>query len=314
MVGGGRVERSGRQPAAVNEPITHKAQQRNGAQRRKRAQRLGRVFLIAALLSIALALTGCGGPGGSGGREEITVFAAASLSEAFRELAGVFEADNPGVSVALNLDGSQRLRSQLEFGAGADVFISADLAQMRRAVEAGLVSGNPAAFASSRMAVIWRIGGDADAAPELSNLARPGTRLAVAHPGVPAGAYARQLLDNLAADGRYGPEFARQAAANIVSEETNVRNVQQKVVLGQADAGIVYRAMAQKSAAAGEITPIPIPDELNLRAHYYAASLQAAPQPTRAAQFVNFLNSEPAQRIMQQHGFEPPVGPAAQGE
>lgn len=291
----------------MNEPITDKAHRRN------RAQRLGRVFLIAALL-MAVALPGCGGPGGNDGRKAITVFAAASLSEAFGELAGAFEAANPGVSVVLNLDGSQRLRSQLEFGAAADVFISADLAQMRRAVDAGLVSGNPAAFASSRMAVIWRIGRDGDAAaPELSNLARPGTRLAVAHPGVPAGAYARQLLDNLAADGRYGPEFARQAAANIVSEEINVRNVEQKVVLGQADAGIVYRAMAQKSAAAGEIIPIPIPDELNLRAHYYAASLQAAPQPTLAAQFVNFLNSEPAQRIMQQHGFEPP-GPAAQGE
>ena len=229
-------------------------------------------------------------------------------------MAGAFEAANPGVSVVLNLDGSQRLRSQLEFGAAADVFISADLAQMRRAVDAGLVSGNPAAFASSRMAVIWRIGRDGDAAaPELSNLARPGTRLAVAHPGVPAGAYARRLLDNLAADGRYGPEFARQAAANIVSEETNVRNVEQKVVLGQADVGIVYHAIAQKSAAAGEIIPVPVPDELNLRAHYYAAWLQAAPQPTLAAQFVAFLNSEQAQRIMQQHGFEPP-GPAAQGE
>ena len=272
-----------------------------------------RVFLKAALLSIALsvALPGCGG--GSGGRDGITVFAAASLSEAFRELGAAFEAANPGVSVELNLDGSQRLRSQLEFGAGADVFVSADLAQMQRAVDAGLVSGNPAAFASSRLAVIWRIDGDADAAPELSNLAAPGTRLAVAHPGVPSGAYARRLLDNLAADGRYGPEFAQQATANIVSEETNVRNVEQKVVLGQADAGIVYHAMAQKSAAAGDITAVPIPDELNTRAHYYAARLQAAPQPTLAAQFVNFLNSAQAQRIMQQHGFEPP-GPAAPGE
>lgn len=253
------------------------------------------------------------GCGGNGGREAITVFAAASLSEAFRELGAAFEAANPGVSVELNLDGSQRLRSQLEFGAAADVFISADLAQMQRAVDAGLVDGNPAAFASSRLAVIWRIDGDADAAPELSNLAAPRTRLAVAHPGVPAGAYARRLLGNLAADGRYGPEFARQAAANIVSEETNVRNVEQKVILGQADAGIVYRAMAQKSAAAGEIIPVPIPDELNTRAHYYAARLQAAPQPGLAAQFVNFLNSAQAQRIMQQHGFGPP-GPAAQGE
>lgn len=257
-----------------------------------------------------MALPGCGG--GSGGREAITVFAAASLSEAFRELAGAFEAANPGVSVELNLDGSQRLRSQLEFGAGADVFVSADLAQMQRAVDAGLVDGNPIAFASSRLAVIWRIDGDTTAAPELSDLARTGTRLAVAHPGVPAGAYARRLLDNLAADGRYGPEFARQAAANIVSEETNVRNVEQKVILGQADAGIVYRAMAQKSAA-GEIIPVPIPDELNTRAHYYAARLQAAPQPGLAAQFVNFLNSAHAQRIMQQHGFEPP-GPAIKGE
>lgn len=288
----------------MNDPITDKAQRRN------RAQRPGRVFLIAALLSLALTLPVCGG---SGGREAITIFAAASLSEAFRELGGAFEAANPGVSVELNLDGSQRLRSQLEFGASADVFVSADLEQMQRAVEAGLVSGNSAAFASSRLAIIWRIGGDTNAAPELSGLAAPGTRLAVAHPGVPAGAYARQLLDNLAADGRYGPEFARQAAANIVSEETNVRNVEQKVTLGQADAGIVYHAMAQKSAAAGEVIPVPIPDELNTRAHYYAALLQAAPQPTLAAQFVNFLNSEQAQRIMQQHGFDPP-GPAAPSE
>ena len=258
-------------------------------------------------------LPGCGGSGGNGGRDAVIVFAAASLSEAFRDLGGAFEAARPGVSVELNLDGSQRLRSQLEFGAGADVFISADWTQMQRAADAGLVAGRPAAFASSPLAVVWRTGPEVEAAPGLSGLAGPGLRLAVAHPGVPAGAYARQLLDNLAADGRYGPEFAQRAAANIVSEETNVRNVEQKVILGQADAGIVYRAMAQKSAAAGQVTAVPVPDELNVRAHYYAAALQDAPRPALAAQFVAFLNSEPAQRIMQQHGFEPPA-PAAKGE
>ena len=308
----------------MNESISSRAQQRyraqrsNKAGRHQRAQQLRRaqwrVLLAAVLLAAGLgaALPGCGS-GGSGGRDAVIVFAAASLSEAFRELAGAFEAAHPGVSVELNLDGSQRLRSQLEFGAGADVFVSADLAQMQRASAAGLVSGNPAAFASSPLAVVWRTGPGVEMAPGLSGLAGPGVRLAVAHPGVPAGAYARQLLDNLSADGRYGPEFAQRAAANIVSEETNVRNVEQKVVLGQADAGIVYRAMAQKSAAAGQVTAVPVPEDLNVRAHYYAAALQDAPRPALAAQFVAFLNSEPAQRIMQQHGFEAPA-PAIKGE
>lgn len=267
---------------------------------------------IVAILSALLALSAACGGGGSG--QSITVFAAASLAEAFDEIAQEFELKNPGVSVKLNLAGSQRLRSQLELGAKADVFASANNAQMDLAVAADLIAGTPAAFATSSLAVITS--GDADGGPvqTLEDLAEPGVSVVLAHPSVPAGAYARQLLENLSADdSRFGGDFGLRVLENVVSEETNVRNVEQKVVLGEVDAGIVYRPGAEQAAALaaldhGGIKLVPVPAEYNVHATYPIAVLQEAERPDVAASFVAFVLAPQGQAILSRHGFGPRDG------
>ena len=266
---------------------------------------------IVAIFSAVLALlAACGGGGG----ESITVYAAASLAEAFDEMAQEFELKTPGVSVKLNLAGSQRLRSQLELGAKADVFASANQVQMDLAVAAGLVADPidkaPADFATSSLAVIT----SGEAVETLEDLAEPGVSVVLAHPSVPAGAYARQLLENLSADSsRFGGDFGLRVLENVVSEETNVRNVEQKVVLGEVDAGIVYRPGAEMAAASaalgrGGIKLVPVPPEYNVHATYPIAVLQEAERPDVAASFVAFVLSAQGQAILSKHGFGPPDG------
>ncbi|HZA22920.1 MAG TPA: molybdate ABC transporter substrate-binding protein, partial [Dehalococcoidia bacterium] len=166
------------------------------------------------------------------------MFAAASLTEAFREIAAAFERDNPGVSVTFNFAGSQRLRTQLEQGAQADVFASADWEQMNAVVASGLVSGGPVSFASNQLVVLmssaalqdpsnplWgeggRQGSSAREEPGLEDLAQPGVRLVLALPSVPVGSYSRAVIENIGADPRFGSDYTHRVLANVVSEETN---------------------------------------------------------------------------------------------
>ena len=243
----------------------------------------------------------CGGDSGT----TLRVLAAASLTEAFKDMAQAFEAENPGVTVSLDFGGSQRLRSQLEFGAQADVFASADRVQMDLAVAADLTRGAPVDFASNTLVII--------ASPEgrlsrLSDLARPGVRLALAHAGVPVGSYSRQVLRNLAQDGALGlgSGFDDDVLANLVSEEPNVRLVAQKVALGELDAGIVYQTDVPVARTAGKIRVIPIPSTANVSARYPIAVLRDAPEADLAQAFVRFVLSAAGQRRLKEHGFGSP--------
>ena len=296
---------------------------------------LKNILLATIVLGAAM---GCGGGAGGGG---VTVFAAASLSEAFGAVARAFELRNPGAAVKLNFAGSQRLRAQLEFGAGAEVFASADLAQMDLAREAGLVAGGVRVFAAAPMAVIVNAESGIDG---IGGLAAPGVKLALAHESVPAGQYARRLLerlseedDGLAADAGSGPDgglgadtesgadgglaadaesgadaglgadFAARALANVVSEETSVKFVEQKVVLGQADAGIVYRPGAITAAADGRARALALPSAAEgVRALYPIAALKDAANPEMALRFIDFVLSDTAQEILAGYGFDAP--------
>ncbi|NQW22482.1 MAG: molybdate ABC transporter substrate-binding protein [SAR202 cluster bacterium] len=255
------------------------------------------IFLLS-LLVLAIA---CGG----GGSTTLKVMAASSLTQAFQDLARDFEAANPGVSVKLEFGGSQRLRSQLEFGAKADVFASADHQQMDLVVAAGLTDNLPLDFASNTLVVI--------AVPkslvsELADLARPGVRLALAQASVPVGAYSRLALQNLANDDSIGlgSAFMDAALANLVSEEPNVRTVAQKVALGEVDAGIVYQTDVSVAEMAGAIRVIPIPQQANVNAQYPITVLQNASDTELAREFVSFVLSETGQRRLAEQGFGAP--------
>ena len=233
------------------------------------------------------------------------VLAAASLTEAFNDLARAFEAEHPGVTVRLDFGGSQRLRSQLEFGARADVFASADHLQMVQAVAAGLTAGTAADLASNSLVIIAASDGQVSNLPDL---ARPGVRLALAHGGVPVGSYSRQALRNLAQDDTLGLgiRFDDDVLANLVSEEPNVRTVAQKVALGEVDAGIVYQTDVAVAQAAGNVRVIQIPLPANVSARYPVAVLRDASEAELAQEFVRFVLSAAGQRYLKEHGFGTP--------
>ena len=257
----------------------------------------------------------------------ITVFAASSLTEVMTDIIEDFQGDHPGVHVELNLAGSQELRLQLEHGARADVFLSADPRQMELAAAAGLLAGPPVVFATNRMVVIaanpngansgseqmqdqhWSSGAGALAA--LKHLADPGVSLALASPEVPAGAYAREAIQRL--DGLFVSEmdsYADKVLANTATEEANVRSVAMKVALGEVDRGFVYATDAMTPFVSENAFQIPIPPEASPEATYLAAAIETSPtkarSPELADRFIRYLLSPPGQRVMQSHGFGPP--------
>ena len=268
--------------------------------------------LITSAAMMALMLTGCGGGDESGNRQRITAFAASSLTEAFTELADAFKEEYPEYSVMLNFDGSQRLRFQLEHGAGADVLASADLRQMELARDAGVLAGDPVNFASNRLVIIAPEPDEAAGVPSVQSvddLSRDGVKLALAQEEVPAGRYAREVIQRMAADPTLGPGFADRVLANVVTAEPNVRNVLQKVVLGEVDAGFVYYSDAM---VAPDVSVIQIPDEASIAAIYTIAVVDSSDTPEAAKDFIDYVASAAGQDILRRHGFETPVEAGAE--
>ena len=265
-------------------------------------------------------------------RGELTVFAAASLSGAFEEMVDAFEGAYPEVSVVINFDGSQRLRTQLEHGARAGVFASADWEQMDAVAAAGLVEGQPVNFARNQPVFLvnsafvakleqQKAAGSAQAqavaaerpaagALNLKDLARPGVKIVLALPEAPVGRYSQAVIDRMGDSPLFGPDYRNRILDNVVSRETNVRSVAQKVVLGEADAGMTYRTDALAPYVAQRVRALTIPESLNVTAHYPIATLReaAAPEPARA--FIDFVRSAQGQAILEQYGFQPPLSPA----
>ena len=270
----------------------------------RRPKTIARWFIFPTLAAIILCFTtGCGN--GDERETVITVYAAASLTDAFRDIVREFESGNPGVEVKLNFAGSQRLRSQLELGAAADVFASADEAQMALAEEGGLISGSSRAFAGASLAVIVSTDSEIN---DASEIASPGVKLVLAHESVPAGRYSLQLLARLSEpDAALGTDFADRTLANAVSKETSVKFVEQKVVLGQADAGIVYQPGAMTAKATGAARDLPLPPEADtVRALFLIAATRESAEPEWAEEFVEFVLSSSAQEILAGYGFLAP--------
>lgn len=284
----------------IPEELLHRLLERLGA-----AGRIRLCLLPACCLLAGAALVSCrpdsAGPADQSG--ELVVFAAASLTEAFDEIARQFELDNPGMMVVLNLAGSQQLAHQLSQGAPADVFASADEEQMAAAISVGRVkSGSQQRFAANELALITPVDNPAGLRT-LSDLASPGLKLVLAAPEVPAGHYARLFLDAAAADPGFGPIFRERALANVVSYEENVRAVLSKVRLGEADAGIVYGSDVTPDLDQ-EIGQITMPEQLNVQAVYLIAPLSNSAQPDLARRFIDFVLSPRGQESLIAHGFK----------
>ena len=229
---------------------------------------------------------------------ELRVFAAASLTDAFAEVEKRFEADHPGVDVSLSFAGSQVLKVQIEQGADADVFASADRAQTN-ALETAKLLEHASSFARNQLVVVTLA--EDKKVRDLIDLARPGMKLVVAGPTVPVGRYTQQLLGKMASSGLYGDDYRTRVQANVVSQESNVRAVLAKVALGEADAGIVYRTDAM--TALGKVQMLDIPERLNVVAEYPIGIVSSSKEADLAKQFVELVLSDDGQAILSRFSF-----------
>ncbi len=225
------------------------------------------------------------------------MFAASSLTEAFEEIASVFEGQE-GVEVLLSFDGSSTLATQIVEGAPADVFASADGNQMQVVVDEGLTVGEPQIFTGNRLVLITTQDSDITS---LEQLAEPGVLLVLAAPDVPVGNYAREALEKMNAT--YGADFSKRVLENLASEESNVRQVSLKVELGEADAAIVY---ATDATVAEGVNTIDVPDDLNVLGTYPITTLRGSAQPKLAQAFVDLVLSDKGQTILTERGFQVP--------
>src|SRR4051812_27206333 len=210
----------------------------------------GRWALLCAIAALAVACGSNDKPSGATGnvtpaasapalRGDLTVFAASSLTDAFNEIGQAFQQSYPGVTPKFNFAASTALRQQIEQGARADVFASADQVQMEMAKKSGVIAGEDRLFAKNKLVLIYPTANPGKVS-SVQDLARPGLKFVLTDRYVPIGAYARQALESMSKDPQFGPDFATRVLANLKSEELNVRAVVTKVQLGEADAAIVY--------------------------------------------------------------------------
>jgi len=272
--------------------------------RRREDKRIRVAGWLTAVVAAVLALTACAS---SDGERTVTVFAAASLTEAFNEMARAFEQRNEGVTVRLSYQASSTLRIQLEQGAKADVYASADEFNMDLAASADVISGDPVVFARNRLAVI--VPRDAFEVRGLADLASPGLRVVAGDDATPFGRYTNTAFDRLAADPDFGPAFRDAAVGNIVSKEANVRRAVAKVEIGEADAALAY-VTDTGGAGRSDLEAIPIPERYSGPIRYPIGVVRGAAAPGLAADFITFVLSEEGRAVLLRYGFVPPDGGA----
>ncbi len=236
------------------------------------------------------------------GGGDLTVFAAASLTDAFEQMATDLEAANDGLAITYNFAGSQALATQLGEGAEADVFASANNAQMQVVIDNGNVTAEPVTFVRNRLVIVT----PADNPAEIDSpddLGSPDLLLVLAQAEVPVGRYSREAICLMGQDSAtYGDDFVGRVAANVVSEEEDVRDVLAKVQLGEADAGIVY--VSDANVAGDEVQRIEIPDEVNVLATYPIAAVAGGDEALADA-FIAYVLGPEGQAILGEFGFEP---------
>lgn len=260
---------------------------------------MARAWAVIGVLLIAIGPAWAREPRTAGGT--LRVFAAASLSDAFTEMGRRFERGHPGWRVRTSFAGSQQLASQLEQGATADVFASADERWMSDVGSHHLLADDAQTFAHNRLVVIVP-NTNPGRVRRIQDLSRRGIKLVVGADAVPVGHYSRALLRNLSAVPDYGREFAANVLRNVVSEEENVKSVVGKVQLGEADAGIVYRSDVT-AAVAPFVRVFEVPPAANVVASYPIAVLREAPSADAARAFVTLALSPEGQQILGRHGL-----------
>ena len=261
---------------------------------------------VTAVLLVVAAAAACTGPTASQSPSrvaaELAVYAAASLTAPLESVKAAYETSHAGVRLTLALDSSAALRTQIEQGAPADVFLSADLTNPQKLDDGGLATGPVTKFAGNHLTIVvpkanpGSINSPAD-------LATSGVRIVAAGEKVPITVYANQLLEKLGALPGYPSAFASAYGANVVSREDNVKAIVTKVELAEADAGIVYVTEAIGST---KLTTVEIPTEAAVAAIYGGVAVAASAHPNEAAAFLSWLAGPDGQAILADFGFTAP--------
>ena len=249
--------------------------------------------LVGVVLVLVTAACGgdAGGQGATGVEGDITVFAAASLTEAFTDVGEAFTAAHPEATATFSFDASSALVQQITEGAPADVFASADTANMDKLIDAGLNGSEPVVFATNLLTIVVAPGNPLGITG-IADLANTDIKTVICASEVPCGNYANQIFT------------AAGVAVTPVSLEQNVRGVVTKVTAGEADAGIVY--VTDVTAAGEAADMVEIPDEINVVAEYPIASVAASQNQAVDQAFIDFLTGPDGQAILAEHGFGAP--------
>ena len=245
------------------------------------------------LLVSVLVLTSCLAPVAAEASDPVTldVFAAASLTASFRTLGAAFETAHPGTKVAFNFAGSPTLVQQIREGAPADIFASADEANMQKLIAAGAVVGAPQIFAENLLQIAVAKGNPHRIAG-LADLAQPGLTVVLCGETVPCGRYALEAFKKAGVTPPAG------------SRELDVKAVVTKVALGEADGGIVY--VTDVRAAADKVEGVGLAASHNVSARYPIATLREATHTDAARAFIAFVLSDPGRKILGDYGFRAP--------
>ena len=269
-----------------------------------RSRQLTTLAAVAAAASLALAACGSSTPKASTTTSttaattttaapmtgSIDVFAAASLTGAFNSAKTTLVASNPGLNITYNFAGSNTLVTQIQQGAPADVFASADTTNMNKLVAAGLVD-TPVIFARNKLEIAVAPGNPKHITG-LADLAKPGITVVLEAVGVPAGDYTRSVL------------AAQHITVSPKSLETDVKSALAKVTSGEADATVVY--VTDVAAAGATVTGVTIPDSLQPTITYPIAVVKASKNQAAAQAFVNSAVSGDVQKALEAAGFLPP--------
>ncbi|WP_440949349.1 molybdate ABC transporter substrate-binding protein [Methanosphaerula subterraneus] len=236
------------------------------------------------------------------GTHDLTVYAAASLMDASKTLGTAFEQSHPGVSVKFNLAGTQTLRSQVENGANADVFLSAGTAHMKALKGEGYMNNTSVTNFTVNYLTVAMPSNNPGNINTLQDLETPGKKIVMGTPDVPVGTATRTLLGKLTNDTTYGQDYQTKVMSNVISYETEVTSIVSKVMLGEADAGFVYTSSLTGDQAS-QMKFLTIPDKYNDKTVYQSGVLKNSTQADDAGAFVTFLSSADGQAILKQYGF-----------
>ncbi|WP_017973109.1 molybdate ABC transporter substrate-binding protein [Actinopolyspora halophila] len=243
---------------------------------------------LALLLTLLSAVAGCGA---SAEDDTLTVLAAASLTESFREIGDRFAEQNPEVDLRFNFQGSSVLAEQIRQGGQGDVFASANTGMMDKVRRAGVVAHGPETFATNQLTVVTPPD-DPAGIGSFADLARPGVSAVVCAPQVPCGSAAE------------GVERNSGVRLHPVSEEDDVKDVLHKVTSGEADAGLVY--VTDAVAAGDEVRRVDIPEADQVTNEYPIATLGGENDQRQARRFTDFVRGAEGREVLRRHGFGTP--------